>query len=364
MSSKSLANIVRVAQRGNHAAFDLLVRRYAAPAIAYARVLLTGWSNSDVAEDVAQEAFVQAWRDLPQLREPEAFPAWLRRVVFKHCDRVRRATHCAGELPTTLATPRDTEPAQYVERNAENEVLHNALRRLPEAYRDVTLLYYFNDLDVATTGQTLGIPASTVKNRLFAARKRLRKELSTMNETSAVSNNSDTNKSTTAFAQSVLAKILGDYRAQNAADPLNANRTLLDTGVAELRRVLESGTTITDELCRDALTLLWQRWDFQTLAAFLSRYLVEPNLSASHRAWAYLHLANALALTGSAAGAVLAHEAWEREGSDGVCLLEWFPYYPAPQDTAEATYRGDEVALLFLSQSVEFAETYAAVWRE
>ena len=80
--------LVARAQRGDTTAFDQLVRQFQDAVIAYARSILR---NPVAAEDAAQEAFVQAWRDLPRLSDPGAFPAWLRRIVFKYCDRIRRS---------------------------------------------------------------------------------------------------------------------------------------------------------------------------------------------------------------------------------------------------------------------------------
>ena len=76
------------AQQGDLAAFDRLVRRFQDMAVGYAYSLLRDFSS---AEDAAQEALVRAYIDLPMLREPAAFPAWLRRLVFKQCDRISAA---------------------------------------------------------------------------------------------------------------------------------------------------------------------------------------------------------------------------------------------------------------------------------
>src|SRR5919199_3074206 len=70
-----------------HEAFDELVRRFQDMAFACAYAALCDFH---LAEDAAQEAFVSAWRKLSQLREPEAFPGWLRRVVLTECGRLRR----------------------------------------------------------------------------------------------------------------------------------------------------------------------------------------------------------------------------------------------------------------------------------
>jgi DNA-directed RNA polymerase specialized sigma24 family protein len=88
-----LPSIVTAAQSGDIDAFTELVRRYQdlAFAAAYARL-----RDAHLAQDVAQEAFLQAHRDLPMLREPAAFPHWLRRIVAKYVDRVVRGR----KLPT------------------------------------------------------------------------------------------------------------------------------------------------------------------------------------------------------------------------------------------------------------------------
>ena len=95
----------------------------------------------------------------------------------------------------------------------------------------------------------------------------------------------------------------------------------------------------------------------------MMRYLTQP-LPDSETAWAYLHLANAIAMSGNAAGAVLAHEALENwlPGKSPRLSIRW-PYNPASEDTPDAVYAGAEVRLLFLSLSVEFCTAYFGVWR-
>ena len=69
-----------------------LVRRFQDMAVGYAYSILRNFHS---AEDAAQEAFLEAYRNLDKLREPAAFPGWFRRIVFKHCDRQTRSKQFA-----------------------------------------------------------------------------------------------------------------------------------------------------------------------------------------------------------------------------------------------------------------------------
>lgn len=166
-----------------------------------------------------------------------------------------------------------------------------------------------------------------------------------------------------AFAETVLARVLREFQQQEAADPHTVNRGLLEEGRAALFGMLGRDAPLDEPTLRDGFLLLWRKQDWPGLAALLMRSLTQP-LSDSETAWAYLHLANAIAVSGSAAGAVLAHEAFERwlPGKSPRLSAHW-PFYPVSDDDAEPVYAGDQVRLLFLSQSGEFATSYLGVWR-
>lgn len=166
-----------------------------------------------------------------------------------------------------------------------------------------------------------------------------------------------------AFAGNVLARVLREYQRQEAADPHAVNRGLLEEGRVALFQMLGRAAPLDDLSLRDGFLLLWRKWDFPALSGLLIRALTQP-LSESETAWAYLHLANAVAMSGSAAGAVLAHEAFERwlPGKSPRLSAQW-PYFPADQNASDDVYAGAEVRLLFLSQSGEFATSYLSVWR-
>ena len=103
---------VTQAQRGDLGAFDRVVRRFQDMAVGYAYSLLGDFSQ---AEDAAQEALIQAYRDLPALREPGAFPAWLRRIVHTQCYRSlrrRRPQIVPLEEESEMADPAATPPGR------------------------------------------------------------------------------------------------------------------------------------------------------------------------------------------------------------------------------------------------------------
>ena len=357
MTDTALILTVTRAQGGDTRAFDALVRRFQDPAVAYARTLLHGPA---AAEDAAQEAFVQAWRDLPRLMEAAAFGAWLRRIVFKFCDRDRRSARPTLPLAETLTLPENLEPAWMAERADDAARVHTAIQALPCPLREATLLYYLTGHDIKEIAAFLDLPPSTVKNRLHAARKQLRKELWTMAETTLEHEKPSKNG---AFAETVLARVLREFQQQEATDLRTVNRGLLEEGRTALFQTLGQDAPLDDQTVRDGFTLLWRKRDWAALAALLMRYLTQP-LSDSETAWAYVHLANMIAVGGSAAGAVLAHEAFERwmPGKSPRLSAHW-PYYPVSEDISDAVYAGAEVRLLFLAQSGEFSTSYLGVWR-
>src|SRR5678815_4710970 len=99
----ALEVIVARAQDGDAEAFAVLVRRFQDMAVGYGYAIL---HDFQLAEDAAQEAFFEAFRDLPKLREPAAFPGWFRRIVFKQCDRlIRGKSYSSVSLDEAVSKP-------------------------------------------------------------------------------------------------------------------------------------------------------------------------------------------------------------------------------------------------------------------
>lgn len=181
LDQEKLTVLVRTAQTGEDLAFAELVRAYQDMAVAYATALLR---DSHWAEDAAQEAFVEAYRELPNLREPAAFPAWFRTIIFKHCDRItRRKRHSLTALETALdVTTPEPSPHEALEARAIQQAVRAAIAALSDTEQQVVLLYYMGDHSTAAIAAFLDITANAVKTRLYAARKHLKKFMGQLEE--------------------------------------------------------------------------------------------------------------------------------------------------------------------------------------
>ncbi|MCE5324125.1 RNA polymerase sigma factor [bacterium] len=164
------------AQQGDLAAFDAVVKQFQGMAVGYAYSIL---HDFQLAEDAAQEAFIQAYMDREMLREPQAFPAWLRKLVFKQCDRITRkkrvsTTPLDDNVDLHIASPTLLET---VERQETQKVVLSAVDTLPEDQRIATMLYYIDGYSLSEVGEFLDVPAHTIKSRLHCARAKLRNKM-------------------------------------------------------------------------------------------------------------------------------------------------------------------------------------------
>jgi RNA polymerase sigma factor (sigma-70 family) len=162
----ALEVIVARARAGDADAFAIVVRRFQDMAVGYGYSML---HDFHLAEDAAQEAFFEAYRTLPKLREPAAFAGWFRRIVFKQCDRITRRQ-------TVATVPLDTavEPPQARDEEERKAQVIDAMRHLPEHERSTMTLFYIGGYSMEEVAAFLEVPVSTIKGRLHSARERLR----------------------------------------------------------------------------------------------------------------------------------------------------------------------------------------------
>jgi RNA polymerase sigma-70 factor (ECF subfamily) len=168
--------VVNQVLAGDTSAFAALVHRWQAPLVNLA------WRfcrDRGRAEEMAQEAFLRAYRNLAQWRGDAAFSTWL----FALAANVYRTE--LKRVPATMlsldeiAEPPDhrISPTVYDEARRD-EALRKAVLALPSKYRDAVLLFYFHEQDVPKAARTLGVPEGTLKARLFRGRELLRSKFS------------------------------------------------------------------------------------------------------------------------------------------------------------------------------------------
>lgn len=138
------------------------------------RVALGVLRNTADAEDVAQEAFVRAYRNFHRLRDRERFRAWLVRIAWRLAiDHRRSAIRRERRELVAMESP----PAQTVEDIAASSEfqarLGRALGALPDKLRQVVILAAIEGQDMREVSELLGVPEGTVKSRLFKARRKL-----------------------------------------------------------------------------------------------------------------------------------------------------------------------------------------------
>jgi RNA polymerase sigma-70 factor, ECF subfamily len=157
--------LVERARRGDHDAFAALVDPSLARLDAAARLILR---DPELARDAVQEGLLRAWRDLPGLRDPDRFEAWLHRLTVNSClDLVRRRRRRAFEVELTpIDAPATSDPSSAL---ADREVVDTALRVLDTSHRAVVALHYLLGMPLSDVAAALGIPLGTAKSRLHYA---------------------------------------------------------------------------------------------------------------------------------------------------------------------------------------------------
>ncbi|WP_257386517.1 RNA polymerase sigma factor [Tahibacter caeni] len=161
-------------QLGERAAFDALIRRWAAPLQRYALKLTR---DPALADDLVQDVWLRAVRGLGRLRDAAQFRPWLFGIAHRtFADRLREryamTVDADVDWDTFAAVDDDGEDAEDRER-----ALAGGLERLPLVEREVLTLFYLEALPLAEIATALGIPTGTVKSRLFRARALLRHHL-------------------------------------------------------------------------------------------------------------------------------------------------------------------------------------------
>jgi RNA polymerase sigma-70 factor (ECF subfamily) len=179
--------LIERARRGDHAAFGELVDRHRAAVVRAATAAL---GEREEAEDVAQDAFVSAWRGLGRFRGDATFRTWMLTIAWRHALSRRRALVRRGwfRLPGRLdvADPRgeasdppspDTSLEQRLLDEEFSRAVHRAVRSLTPRLRDPLMLAAAGEYSMEDIAAMLGKPVGTVKWRISEARRLARTKL-------------------------------------------------------------------------------------------------------------------------------------------------------------------------------------------
>lgn len=159
--------LVVKAQRGDREAFGRLVSLHHARLIGAARALVR---NDAAAEDISQEAFVEAYISLPKLKRPESFPAWLFGIMRHRALNYLRSAGREVAVPHVAAN----QAAPNCSSSDASAELREKLDELPERDREVLAAKYLQDLSYREIAETLGITVNAVRVRCCRAKQKLR----------------------------------------------------------------------------------------------------------------------------------------------------------------------------------------------
>jgi RNA polymerase sigma-70 factor (ECF subfamily) len=166
--------LVEAARAGSAEAFSELVDRYRAPIVRLAYRLTR---DPDEAKDIAQDAFLRAYRRLGEFRPDRPFARWLF-VIARNAslDAIRRRRRLVL-VDSSDTRPEEPGPEELALLSDRATRVHAALEALPQKYRSVLELYYVSELRYREIAVELDIPIGTVKTYISRAKRRLRDNL-------------------------------------------------------------------------------------------------------------------------------------------------------------------------------------------
>jgi RNA polymerase sigma factor (sigma-70 family) len=175
MTDVSDGQLVEECRRGDTAAFTQLVSRYQTLVCSIAYSITGDFARS---EDVGQEAFIAAWRQLSELADSSRFKAWICSITRNLAHNTMRRDRKLEFSDASMEVADDSiSPVEAAGQNEEQLLVWAALSRLPENYREPLVLFYRQDQSVNQVARSLDVTVDTAKQRLSRGRKLLRNEV-------------------------------------------------------------------------------------------------------------------------------------------------------------------------------------------
>ena len=174
-----MRDVVQRAMEGDRAAFGTLAAAHVDGCYALAYRIVR---DQYQAQDAAQQALIGAWRDLPTLRDPDRFEAWLYRLVVNACyvelrSQRRRAAHFRVVPIDPSRTAQQGGELDGMRSVADRDALEHAFGSLTAEQRAVVVSHHYLGYSLVEIAENLGIPVGTARSRLHYAVRRLRTEL-------------------------------------------------------------------------------------------------------------------------------------------------------------------------------------------
>ena len=176
------AQLIQRVLAGDETAFSALVKKYrrSVHALAWRKI-----GDFHIAEDITQETFLKAYQRLSTLKEPQSFASWLYVITANHCKawlRKKRTWIQSLEDASSAQLEKATYSGHIIAENermtaeAQREVVKKLLAKLQESDRTVVTLYYLGGMTYEEISNFLGVSEAAIRNRLYRARRRLKKE--------------------------------------------------------------------------------------------------------------------------------------------------------------------------------------------
>lgn len=161
-------NLVRKSKKGNNSAFSVLIKSYEKDLY---KVAIAMTKNEDDALDCIQEAILQAYISIKDLRQDEYFKTWLIKILINKCNALLKKNKKILNLDVNTSKNDKVEQSDRLE-------LKDSINNLDSDLKIIVILYYYEDMSIKDISESLNIPQGTIKSRLSRARSKLKEMLS------------------------------------------------------------------------------------------------------------------------------------------------------------------------------------------